>query len=426
MANTGFKANEDAINRVGISFSNLINENDTIKTKANSIDASLVSDFYPGASGAIEGIVSSVNTLISDSNDLETSYTLAKNEIIELIRQHEELVDSKIEDKDDLANTKDTYFETDEETLGNMNAKLSFYFNYPNAAKEAVEISEDQLRSLFEKNGARAVDNNNRVYEFTIDGKTYNYDLSKHLITMPGERGSMYARFYATGDVDFNNIKSTISLMDGTGGCNKNTVDKNLDSGVNASNDSIIILPYGESIFNTPHLVAGATRTADFLGGGTSSTITNSIVGYSLGGMVAAKTVSSNKGLYKNLVFVNSGICQYDGLKNILPNPNDPATYEAFKDVQIIFFEGSGDKFNKSAGKTIDTFIANGVPKENIYVYTNDQWLTDNYTSTLGEDHVVSPPSDYPVGGKRGWHSHSYGFNMIKESGLVNYLSKAS
>ena len=62
MANTGFKANEDAINRVGISFSNLINENDTIKTKANSIDASLVSDFYPGASGAIEGIVSSVNT----------------------------------------------------------------------------------------------------------------------------------------------------------------------------------------------------------------------------------------------------------------------------------------------------------------------------------------------------------------------------
>ncbi len=55
----------------------------------------------------------------------------------------------------------------------------------------------------------------------------------------------------------------------------------------------------------------------------------------------------------------------------------------------------------------------------------NDQWLTDNYTSTLGEDHVVSPPSDYPVGGKRGWHSHSYGFNMIKESGIVNYLSKA-
>ena len=47
----------------------------------------------------------------------------------------------------------------------------------------------------------------------------------------------------------------------------------------------------------------------------------------------------------------------------------------------------------------------------------------NNYRNKLGSDHVFSPPSGYATGGKNGWNGHSYGFNMIKNSNIVNYLA---
>ena len=210
--------------------------------------------------------------------------------------------------------------------------------------------------------------------------------------------------------------------MGGSGTVNTNRVDANLNTGVKIDKNSLVILPYGKGIWQTPHLVAGSTRIGDFLVGGNNKIVKNSIVGYSLGGQIAAKAVANNKGLYRNIVFVNSAAFTSDNGSGVVPN--NQATYDAFKDVNVIFFEGAGDKFNRAAGKTIDVFTANGVPKNNFYVYTTDDYLIKNYKDKLGSKHLITPPSSYPVGGKRGWKGHSYGFNMIKESGIINYLGR--
>ena len=92
--------------------------------------------------------------------------------------------------------------------------------------------------------------------------------------------------------------------------------------------------------------------------------------------------------------------------------------------MKIIFFEGSGDKFTNSAAKTIDVLTGKGVSKSNFYIYTSDAKLIKNFTGYLGKDHVVPVPDGYATAPKSGWRGHSYGINMIKNSNIVNYLSK--
>ena len=417
MAIGEFNVDINAVNDVGRSLSSAISENQKIKSSANKIDAGLVSSFSPAAASNVDAILSDVSKLISSLNDLETSYGLAKTELIAAYEEAQRKVAEDLKD-DAQGGQNDINADTDNSYLSGLNEKLAFYFNYPQAAKEAKQLSSNKLISLLEKNGAKKIGDN--LYQVKIGNKTYRYNVNNFTIAEEGQSGGLYARFFATEDVDFSNITNTITIMGGSGAVDRNGVDSNLNNGVKLNKNSLIILPYGSGIFGKANLVAGATRVADFMGGGTSKTIKNSIIGYSLGGQIAAKAVASNKGLYKTIVFVNSA--PYNSQTGGGVIPNDQATYDAFKNINIIFFEGSGDKFVKNVGKTIDIFTSNGVPKSNFYIYTTDKNLINNYKTKLGTKHVISPPSNYPVGGQKGWKGHSYGYNMIKDSGIVSYL----
>ncbi len=419
MAIDEFNVDINAINDVGKSLSSAISENQKIKASANKIDAGLVSSFSPSANGNVDAILGAVDNLVSSLTDLETSYGLAKTELIAAYEEAQRKVE---EDLKSGANggQNDLNPDTENSYLSGLNEKLAFYFNYPQAALEAKQVSSDRVRNLLEKNGAKKIDNN--VYLIKVGKKEYRYNVNTSLLSEEGVRGTMYAKFFATEDANFSNITNTITIMGGSGTVNTNHVDANLNTGVKIDKNSLVILPYGKGIWQTPHLVAGSTRIGDFLVGGNNKIVKNSIVGYSLGGQIAAKAVANNKGLYRNIVFVNSAAYTSDNGSGVVPN--NQATYDAFKDVNVIFFEGAGDKFNRAAGKTIDVFTANGVPRNNFYVYTTDDYLIKNYKDKLGTKHLITPPSSYPVGGKRGWKGHSYGFNMIKESGIINYLGR--
>ena len=82
MAIDEFNVDINAINDVGKSLSSAISENQKIKASANKIDAGLVSSFSPSANGNVDAILGAVDTLVSSLTDLETSYGLAKTELI--------------------------------------------------------------------------------------------------------------------------------------------------------------------------------------------------------------------------------------------------------------------------------------------------------------------------------------------------------
>ncbi len=410
------KINGIAVRNVGIALNNVMSEVGSIQSAANNIDASLVSSFSSSATGGVETINSNVSTLMEDLSNLETSYDLTSEELYAAIDEERRLVEEELKGLNEIQGT----VTVTGENKAALDAKIAFYFNYPSAAKEAKQIPESKLRSLFEQNGAKKVDAN--TYQVTVDGKTYNYNVKNYRLESPGNRGSIYARFFASDSADYSHIKSTITIMGGSGAVDRNSVDSNLNNGVRVGNNSIVILPYAEGIGNNSDLVAGSTRVADSLGGGTPKTITNSIIGYSLGGHIATKAICRNPGVYKAVVYVNSGMYTSDLSINQVKRAN--GSYAPFKNMQIIFFEGANDKFVNSSAKTINTLVEQGTPKANFYIYTTDHKLLNKYQGYLGSDHVMSPPNGYAVGGKNGWNGHSYGFNMIKNSNIVNYLSE--
>ncbi len=419
MALGEFKLDVNAINNVGTSLSNVISENQKIKSAANNIDAGLVSDFSPSAGSNVSGILSNVNTLMTSLDELETSYGLAKDELIKAYEAAQKAVQDDLKDGQDLSGTNEINYELQGSIGEGLNQTLAFYFNYPAAAKEAKQVSESSLRSALEKQGAKLLSDGN-TYKMTINGKTYKYNVQTGIVQMGDSRDGIYARYFATTS-DLSKITHTITLMGGSGTVDSNRIDPNLKSGVKANSNSLIILPYSSGINNKADYVAGATRIGDFMVGGKSKKVTNSIVGYSLGGHIATRTVSRNKGLYQAIVYVNSGAYTSDLKIDLISRAK--GSIDAFKDIKIIFFEGSNDKFVKSAAKTINTFTTNGVPKSNIYVYTSDKTLISKYTPYLGKSHVQAVPDGYVKKSSDGWRGHSYGFNMIKNSNIVNYLS---
>lgn len=417
LGSNGSRVNGVALNNVGISLNNIMSESNAITSAANNIDASLVSDFSSGAVGGVESINTGVSTLMEDLSNLETSYGLARDELNAVIEEERRLV------AEELQTWESTHAQTvtiSSEKTAELDSKLAFYFNYPSAAKEAKPVSESQLRSALEKNGATKTGDN--TYKITMGGKTYTYNVKSGTISVAGSSGSIYAKFYATSDANLSNITNTITIMGGSGSVDTSWGTKDLTTGVKADSSSLIILPYGEGIMNKTECVAGATRVGNFMTGGKNKSMSNSIIGYSLGGHIATRAITQNPGLYDAVVYVNSGAFTSDLSVNQIDRSG--GNYNAFKDMQIIFFEGSGDKFTNSAAKTIDVLTGKGVPKSNFYIYTNDKTLIKNFTGYLGKDHVIQVPDGYASAPKAGWRGHSYGINMIKNSNIVNYLSR--
>lgn len=418
MAIDEFNIDVNAVNNVGNSLSNVLNESQAIKSAANNIDAGLVSSFSPSAEGKVSGILGSVNALMTSLNNLGTSYSLAKGELIAAYEEVQRAMEEDLKGGAD-GGSNDLKVELQENLGAALDSTLAFYFNYPAAAKEAKQVSQEQLAAALKKQGAKLL-SDGYTYKMTIDGVTYKYNVKTNVVQIGDGRDGIYAKYFATNS-DLSKITNTITIMGGSGAVDKNAVDGNLKSGILANSNSLIILPYSTGIMNKYNHVAGATRIGAFMAGGSSKKVSNSIIGYSLGGQVATQAVARNKGLYKAIVFVNSGAFTSDLTLDIVKRSK--GSYDAFKDVKIIFFEGSKDKFVKSVAKTINTFTSNGVPKSNFYIYTSDEWLIKNYSSQLGNGHVKAVPSGYVKTATDGWRGHSYGYNMIKNSNIVNYLS---
>ena len=416
LGSNGARINGVAVNNVGIALNNIMGEASAIQSAANNIDGSLVSEFSPGAVGEIETINSDVDTLMQDLSNLETSYGLARNDLLAIIDEERRLVNEEVKTWE--ANQPPSTINVPSESVAELDSKLAFYFNYPAAAKEAKLVSESQLRSALEKNGATKTGDN--TYKVTMGGKTYTYNVKSGVVSYNGQ--SLYAKFYATSGTDLSNITNTITIMGGSGAVDTNHGSSDLTTGVRADSSSLIILPYGEGVSSKSECVAGATRVGNFMAGGKSKSMSNSIIGYSLGGHVATKAITQNPGLYDAVVYVNSGAFTSDLSVNQIDRSG--GNYNAFKNMKIIFFEGSGDKFTNSAAKTIDVLTGKGVPKSNFYIYTSDAKLIKNFTGYLGKDHVVPVPDGYATAPKSGWRGHSYGINMIKNSNIVNYLAK--
>ena len=162
LGSNGARINGVAVNNVGIALNNIMGEAGAIQSAANNIDGSLVSEFSPGAVGEIETINSDVDTLMQDLSNLETSYGLARNDLLAIIDEERRLVNEEVKTWE--ANQPPSTINVPSESVAELDSKLAFYFNYPAAAKEAKLVSESQLRSALEKNGAtKTGDNTYRV-----------------------------------------------------------------------------------------------------------------------------------------------------------------------------------------------------------------------------------------------------------------------
>ena len=319
-----------------------------------------------------------------------------------------------INNTQNTSNTTPVVIHTINETVHEeIKQTISFYFNYPKASKTMSKVSDSKLRDLLTKNGATKVKDN--VYQLKIDGKTYQYNVSTGEVIIPGTGGEkLRCRFYASKDTDFTSIKNTITFMGGSGERN-DVPDQALNMSINKN--SLIILPICNSPLRATDKIGGATRIGDFMAGGKTKTITNSVSGYSLGGLASFGAVADNPGLYQKVVTVNSGAFYSSGGGKIIDGRES-----AFKDVEIIMLEGANDKFVDSTIKTIKTLKNAGVPMKNISIYTNDKKLINNAKKYLNNSniHIIS---DSYAKSHRGWNGHSYGYDMLNDLNVFSYLS---
>jgi len=309
------------------------------------------------------------------------------------------------------------YSTIDETRQEEIKSTISFYFNFPKASKEIKEISPQRLDEMFLKNNARK---NGNSYRFTIDGKTYEYNIKTHEIIVPGSKEkTLYCKFYVNPDTSFNDITNTITLMSGSGEAKYTT---GWESGLKVDKNSLVIIPYGSNNTpNTPNKVSATTRTGAFLAGGNTKKVTNSIVGYSLGGQAAYSAAASNKGLYTKIVVVNSSPMTTKGGLNFIEKFG---SYDAFKDTDIYIFESKNDGFIETSKESLRRFYHNGIPMKNIHIYTNDPGLIKVAQKNNVPSENIYKVEDHYATSHRGWSGHSYGYDMLKDSGIISYLSR--
>ena len=339
-----------------------------------------------------------------------------------------------------VATTGTVTFKVDETKASEINETIKFYFNYQGNVSEVHEMSSNDMAKLFEKNGALKAINGKYSnghsttrtgdgwYMFTKDGHTYEYNVNTNEIIVdyhsPNsiEPNSKFnCKMFTTGDTNYDSITNTITILGGQGilEVKDPRYDKDssrtLMSGVNANKNSLVIVPYGRGYGTVGANIApgaiSATTIGNFMVGGSTKKVTNSIVGFSLGGQATYQALASSSGLYQKAVIVNSGMQK---LKT--------GSISNMKDVEIIIMQANNDQtFGTWAPETLKKLVSQGVPKDNITVYTNSGGMLTAANSCLDSSHVHNVTSE--VKGTRTWSKHNYGIDMIKTSGVLGYLS---
>lgn len=402
----------DRANKISNSLSELVTECTAIMSSCKGVDGGSVSSFSPRTASYCSQIQTSANKISTQITNLQTSFDGS----IALYRQAYEDAQSRVENDIVEGSSLNTGkpIVLDDLTASELSATVDYYFNFPGSVKSIKVVSDTKLRNLFTANGATKVGND--TYSFTINGKKYKYNVSTHEVIIDGSREqSLYCKFYTTSDTSFSDITNTVTLLAGSG-----EIGKGFDTSVKVNSNSLVIIPYGsQNIPNMPNKVSGCTRVGDFLVGGNSKKITNTIVGYSLGGQAAYSAVAANKGLYSKIAVVNSAPMTSSGGLNYIEKFG---SYEAFKDVDIYIFEGSGDSFVSADIEALRRFKNHKVPMSNIHVYTNDSNLLSVAKSYLPSENVYKVDGSYAKS-HRGWSGHSYGYDMLKDSGIFSYLT---
>ena len=450
MVNIDFVEANNISNKIDSS----VNDFSSISSSANGISASAFSSYSSGTVSLTESFKSNIEKIATRCDNLLSSFSLS----IELYHNANEEQKKAVEEKiksDSVAPTgtdnttltpSDTPVGTvsiniDEEKMSEIKATTEFYFNYPGNVREVKQLSTSKLSNLLEKNGALKASNGSYGngknvtrgvgdgwYLLQMDGHYYEYNVNtSEIITdfhTPSKQQPSWTfrcKFYATEDTSFEDVTNTITLLGGQGSTDSkdgpNKKGQSLFEGVKANKNSVVVVPYGLGYGHTskfiPEGISGSTRIADFMVGGKTKKINNSIVGYSMGGMSAYRTVANNKGLYNKLVAVNTyaegDIEKYGG------------SYDSFNSVEIIVLEASGDKFVPNATSTIKRLINHGVNKNNIKVYSNDRGMINNMNGLIPSGNI-NDWSKYSSQLK-GWSTHNYGIAMIKDSSILNYLS---
>ena len=270
-----------------------------------------------------------------------------------------------------------------------------------------IEKIADQIDAKIEQIKAKYIDNADTAFAQAGDGVD---ELIDRLMTIP-----------ELGIPMFGDITNTITILAGQGALDgkEGPIKKgnNLYEGVKTNKNSLVIVPYGTGYGHTTVFIhegiSAATRLGNFMVGGSSRKITNSIVGYSLGGMAAYRTVAQNNGLYNKLVAVNS-FMQADMEKN-------GGSWQAFNNCEIVLLEAAGDKFVDGAIGTLKKLQRNGINMNNVHVYSNDRTMIGYSKRYLNDSNI----NDWSVHNSelKGWSTHNHGIEMIKSSGILNYLS---
>lgn len=371
-----------------------------IKTSLESLKGHNFS-FSPNTSSNILNVASKINTMVERLNNLNNSYQYSKQLLLDLIEDNKAQIDQ------DIATTKDSR---------EIKNAIEFFFGYQNGEKGIRMITEEELRSIFERNGCKVYFNN--AYEYEIDGMIYRYNVKSHKIEnyVNGKlNGSMNCMFFISDDTTFEDITNTITVMCGTG---TNRVPNSLE-GMSINKNTMVAVGYGnDSSANMPHVVSGITRTCSYLSGhNTSNELNNSIVGYSLGGLAAFKTASNYPGLYKKIVTVNSASYSFDETRNFIDN------YQNLAGIEIIMVEANRDKFGGAAIKTIRELKENGLG-DNVSFYSNSDDFQARAREYLDQNQVHDIDDDF-ANSHEGWEGHGHGFEMLLGINIFNYLSEA-
>lgn len=293
--------------------------------------------------------------------------------------------------------------------------------------EEVKEISKNDMEAILIKRGATKDGN---VYTFTMNGNTYGYNPSNNQLTLKGQPVGYYCKFFTTEDTNVDNVTNTVTILSGRDALNTasgptGNPKSELFTGVKANDNSLIIVPYGDD----PNYQKGAmapcvsasTLIGDFIAG-EDKNVSNGIIGYSYGGMVAYSTISQNEGLYDTFIHVDT-YCPFYDKKYI-----DQMNYNSFKNMHIIMLEGDSYSLNPDyidgSILTLKNFVENGVPKENIEVYSPVYELYSGAKRIIGEEGVHNIGKDATIMGTGNWYDHSRGMNIVRDGGLINYLSR--
>ena len=403
---------------IGTSLNNAYQSISNVYNSAKTLNADAFASYSSGTLSLNENIKDGVKSVVNDYERLCSSYTASIDLYRQAAEETERVIEEKIEKPQEEAVSTIKSFNISETKQSEITGTIGFYFNYPGNIKEVSKLSSSTVGNLLLQNGATK---NGDIYSVKINGTQYGYNIQTGEISVNGQNKRFFCNFFARSDASYSDITNTITILAGQGALDgkegPTKKGQSLYEGVCTTKNSLVIVPYGTGYGHTTQFItegiSASTRLGNFMVGGANRKVTNSVVGYSLGGMAAYRTVARNDGLYNKLVAVNS-FMQADIEKN-------GGSYSSFNNCEIILLEASGDKFVDGAIGSLKRLYNHGVNMNNVHVYTNDRTMI-NYSKKYLSDNNINDWSNHN-NELKGWRTHNYGIEMIKSSGILNYLS---